>query len=102
MRRLLSLPLLVLLVSPALAKEPPAKAKAKTAYTLPDSVAAERDIQYAKAGDVSLQLDVYRPKTDSSKPRPCIVWIHGGGWQGGNKSSGAERVAPLVATGDYV
>jgi acetyl esterase/lipase len=30
------------------------------------------------------------------------VWIHGGGWQGGNKTSGARLVPQFVTTGDYV
>jgi acetyl esterase/lipase len=59
-------------------------------------------VEYAKAGDVSLKLDIYKPKVESNSPRPCVVWIHGGGWQGGNKSSGARLLAPFVASGDYV
>ncbi|HEX5102226.1 MAG TPA: alpha/beta hydrolase, partial [Pirellulaceae bacterium] len=51
---------------------------------------------------ISLQLDVLKPKAESDKPRPCIVWIHGGGWQNGNKSSGLARLAGYVASGDYV
>lgn len=97
MRQVLALSLVVLLLTPALAQE-----KAKAPPALPDSVAAERDVEYAKAGEVSLKLDIYKPKATSDKPRPCIVWIHGGGWQGGNKSSGQARLASLVAGGDYV
>ena len=88
------------LVSPGIAQEQ--QAKAQVAPALPENVAVERDVEYAKAGDISLQLDLYRPKEHSAKARPVVVWIHGGGWQGGNKSSGARLVAPLVATGDYV
>jgi acetyl esterase/lipase len=51
---------------------------------------------------VSLRLDVYRPEAESIRPRPCVVWIHGGGWRGGSKSSGAQRLTPLVASGGYV
>jgi len=68
---------------------------------LPDNVQKEADIVHGKAGDVSLKLDVYLPKAEAKKPRPVVVWIHGGGWQAGNKSSGAARLAGLVATGDY-
>ena len=82
---------------PALAQEP---AKAKAAWA--DKVSAQTDIEYAKAGDVSLKLDVYQPKAEAAKPRPAVVWIHGGGWQNGNKSSGAGRLGALVASGDYV
>ncbi|MBI1903580.1 MAG: alpha/beta hydrolase [Planctomycetia bacterium] len=67
-----------------------------------EEIAVERDVEYGKAGDVSLKLDVYRPKAESKAPRPVVVWIHGGGWRGGNKSSGLVRLAPMVASGEYV
>ena len=43
------------------------------------------------AGDYSLKLDVVQPKAESDKPRPVIVFIHGGGWQGGNKRGGIKE-----------
>jgi acetyl esterase/lipase len=67
-----------------------------------EGVAVEQDVQYGTAGDLPLKLDVIRPEKQSDKLRPAIVWIHGGGWQGGNKSSGAGRLRELVASGDYV
>src|SRR6476660_1309950 len=99
MRQSLAVALSFLLLSPAIGQQPPAKAKTAA---LPDNVAAQTDLEYAKAGDVSLKLDVYKPKTAAANARPCIVWIHGGGWQGGNKSGGARILTPLVETGDYV
>jgi acetyl esterase/lipase len=43
-----------------------------------------RDIEYVRAGDDSLKLDLHLP---SSKPRsPLIVWVHGGAWRSGSKS----------------
>ncbi|HTD66354.1 MAG TPA: alpha/beta hydrolase [Candidatus Limnocylindria bacterium] len=43
-----------------------------------------RDIQYARAGEQSLELDLHLPpgKTRS----PLIVWVHGGAWRSGSKS----------------
>jgi acetyl esterase/lipase len=79
-----------------------AEAKAKAESGLRDKINVETDVEYANAGEVSLKLDIYKPKTESARPRPCIVWIHGGGWQGGNKSSGLARLGSLVASGDYV
>ena len=35
----------------------------------------------------TLVLDVYRPTGDTISSRPAIVWVHGGGFSGGNKSS---------------
>jgi acetyl esterase/lipase len=69
---------------------------------LRDKVNVKTNVEYGKAGEVSLKLDVIEPKAKSDKPRPCLVWIHGGGWQAGNKSSGLGRLSSLVASGDYV
>jgi len=69
---------------------------------LREKIEVQTDVEYGKAGDRSLKLDVIKPKEASDKQRPCIVWIHGGGWQNGNKNSGVNRLAALVATGDYV
>ena len=102
---------LALAASPARAQQPEAKARPKAKAVakadgkndlLREKLDVQADVEYAKAGDVSLKLDVYKPKAASDKPRPCIVWIHGGGWQNGNKSSGIGRLASYVASGDYV
>ena len=42
-----------------------------------------RDIPYATAHERQV-LDVYAP--DGAKSLPVVFWIHGGGWQAGNKS----------------
>lgn len=41
-----------------------------------------RDIEYAKVGETSLALDVYRPDQQTG---PLIVYIHGGAWRSGSK-----------------
>lgn len=84
------------------AQEKKAEKAAQQFAALREKVVIETDVEYAKAGDVSLKLDVYKPIATSLQTRPCIVWIHGGGWQNGDKSSGAARVGRFVASGDYV
>jgi acetyl esterase/lipase len=44
---------------------------------------AKRDIEYARVGDLSLQLDLYIPPTQHG---PLIVYVHGGAWRGGTKT----------------
>src|SRR5262245_19821445 len=84
-------------------QQPPlTKAKAAAAPKLPDSVVYERDVQYGTAGDRALKLDVVRPREESKEPRPVVVWIHGGGWSGGDKSSGLGLLLAFAARGDYV
>ena len=65
------------------------------------AVDVTRDVEYGRAGDRSLKLDIYQPKQRAADPLPVIVWIHGGGWRNGNKSSGS-RLINFVATGNYV
>jgi predicted peptidase len=58
-------------------------------------VSVTRDIQYGQAppdayGETeALKLDLFQPKKDTlTKGRPVIIFAHGGGFTGGDKSSG--------------
>lgn len=68
---------------------------------MPDSVVAHRDIEYGRAGERSLKLDLYLPKEPKTKPLPVVVWVHGGAWRAGDKAGGIAKVGPFVATGRY-
>lgn len=49
-----------------------------------------------------LKVDCYSPayaKDAREKPRPCLVVIHGGGWDGGDRTQLAEWNARFVAQG---
>jgi acetyl esterase/lipase len=43
----------------------------------------QSDIEYCKAGDVSLKMDAWIP--DGRGPFPTVIVVHGGGWQNGDK-----------------
>jgi acetyl esterase/lipase len=103
-RCLLAILLSISCVVPALGQAPKAPAKKGGAQTprLPENVVLETDIEYGKAGDRSLKLDMVRPKDATDKPLPVIAFIHGGGWRNGDKRGGIANVAPLVATGNYI
>jgi acetyl esterase/lipase len=51
---------------------------------LPRGVKALKDLAYVKSGHERQKLDLYLPEK-GAEPLPVIVWIHGGGWQGGSK-----------------
>ena len=72
----------------------------------PNSVRLERDIEYARVGEKKLLLDLYQPEK-ATGPLPVIVWVHGGGWQGGSKDGclpaqlGFPQRGYAVASVDY-
>lgn len=39
-----------------------------------------RDVAYAETGKIAHRLDVWRPR-DMSTPRPCVLYVHGGGFR---------------------
>lgn len=49
-----------------------------------DTPEVKRDIPYASPAADRQVLDVYAPK--GAKELPVVFWIHGGGWQAGDKS----------------
>ena len=64
--------------------------------------AAVRTEIFARPGGQDLKLDFYRPaaaKDVRQKPRPCVVAIHGGGWDGGERTQLAEWNPRFVAQG---
>lgn len=60
-------------------------------------VAVENNITYCKAGDVELKLDLAKP--DGDGPFPAIVFIHGGGWSGGNRQAYSNQIKVAARRG---
>lgn len=52
---------------------------------IPDNVTAIRDIAYVENGHERQKLDIFLPKELGDEPLPVVIWIHGGGWRGGNR-----------------
>jgi acetyl esterase/lipase len=53
------------------------------------------DVQYCTGGGEPLLMDVFIPEQRLRAPTPAVLWLHGGGWERGDKngSSGAELLA---------
>lgn len=69
---------------------------------LPPGVEALRDLPYAETENPRQKLDLFLPKArKGDKPLPVIVFIHGGGWRGGDKSGGIGHVGRFVESGEY-
>lgn len=64
----------------------------------------KRDVAYAGSSERRQQLDIYAP--EGAKDLPVVFWIHGGGWQTGDKGqvqakpqAFADRGFVFVSTG---
>jgi acetyl esterase/lipase len=68
---------------------------------LPESVELVRDVEYGTGGGRPLKMHILRPKLTPREVMPVVVWIHGGGWQGGNKESGIRLLAPFAERGYF-
>jgi acetyl esterase/lipase len=63
------------------------------------NVQVEKDVVFAAHGEPDLTLDIYRPPHDDA---PVALYVHGGGWRGGDKADGgARRLGPLSACGAH-
>jgi acetyl esterase/lipase len=49
-------------------------------------------------GTVPLFTDVYVPQ-GATAPTPCVVWIHGGGWETGSHNGVPPALTPLLDSG---
>lgn len=54
-----------------------------------------KDLEYARAGDAALMLDLYVPAMATRAP--VVVWVHGGAWRSGSKDK--PPILPLTAKG---
>jgi arylformamidase len=57
------------------------------------------DIPYVENGHKRHVLDIYTPKDPAGKSLPVMFWIHGGGWQAGDKSDVALKPKVLTERG---
>jgi len=57
-----------------------------------------RDREYARIGATSLRLDLYLPPREAGTRLPLVLWIHGGGWSGGDRT---QTRAPEVLGKEY-
>lgn len=57
-----------------------------------DSLATHSNIKYGQAASEELLLDIYEPAGDG--PFPVAIYVHGGGWTGGDKANPGD--APVL------
>jgi acetyl esterase/lipase len=56
------------------------------------------NITYLTANNFEAKLDVYA-RSDVTTPQPTMIWIHGGGWTGGNKDGATFSLLPYMEMG---
>lgn len=57
----------------------------------------EENVTYSEAGGTELKLDIARPAGEG--PFPAIVFIHGGGWSGGDRSHYKAQILDAAKRG---
>ena len=57
----------------------------------------KRNVPYAEPANERQMLDVYAP--ENAKNLPVVFWIHGGGWQAGDKASAHAKPKAFVDKG---
>lgn len=68
------------------------------ALTLAADPAARRDLAYAEPAHPKQTLDLYAPAA-AGTGRPVLVWVHGGGWQAGDKADVHRKPQALADRG---
>jgi acetyl esterase/lipase len=101
-RSALCLMTLLITVDSVSSQEKPSTANSSDVRSFRERVTETLDIEYGRVDDRPLLLDLYEPKAKANKTLPCVVWIHGGGWKGGSKSSGRQQIGSYAASGHYI
>ncbi len=58
------------------------------------------DVQFCTGGGIPLLMDLFIPTDRGRTPAPAILWIHGGGWEKGDKNGHAN--AEFLANAGFV
>ena len=84
------------------AEDKTAKLRADLEKRVGQKVDVRFDQPYAGTSNRFQMLDLYLPKQPvDDKPLPVVVFIHGGGWSGGDRKGYAVPAATLAASGKY-
>lgn len=67
--------------------------------SLSEAVQVRRDVSFVIREEQPVSLDLYLPAETSAAPRPICLYIHGGGWQAGDKSEGETFLRGPVDSG---
>lgn len=60
------------------------------------------NIPYVENASKSYLLDIIIPENKIKEKLPAVIFIHGGGWKGGNKAMGLRILDKVLNTGKYI
>ena len=80
------------------ADEVSSAARTRIPDSIKSSLTSHLNVTYARYGDRTLEMDLYRPKR-VTMTLPGIVCIHGGGWAKGNRAGHGNLAMALAARG---
>jgi acetyl esterase/lipase len=84
---------------PAGSPPPPGPAVQDPPFVLPDTVELRQGIVFARPPGKELTLDLFLPRRRTTPAAPGIVYVHGGGWRGGNPRAFWRQAAHLASLG---
>ena len=70
-----------------------------TRMDIPEGVGVKMNVPCGVGGGTELTLDLFLPPEEFAAPRPAILFIHGGGWQGGTPGQFYRQAARLALKG---
>ena len=76
------------------------KGRTTIAPQILSSLNSKLNVTYARYGERTLEMDIYRPQAEWGS-LPAVVCIHGGGWANGSRANHAQ-VAQAMASRGYV
>ena len=71
-----------------------ALAQTQTATSAKAKLNVKRDVPYVEPADPRQKVDIYAP--EGAKNLPVVFWIHGGGWQAGDRTDVAVKPQAFV------
>jgi len=83
---------------PGVVNKPTTNGKTVIPRLMSEGLNASLGVTYARYGDRTLEMDIYRPK-DAWGKLPAVVCIHGGGWAKGSRESHGAMAQALASRG---
>lgn len=72
-------------------------------FSIPAGMTFEGDVPYGEGDGEALLLDYLAPDPRPAAALPALVWIHGGGWEAGDKRAGfVESLGPALVQAGFV